>query len=82
MTREETHTNFQAIVRDLVAAGWREAAIANAVGVTQPRISQIKHGKPTRIGFDVGTKLMKLHKKEMKKFQERVHGPRSAASKN
>jgi hypothetical protein len=72
------NTDFQRIILDLVKAGWRETGIANAIGVTQSNISQIKRGLVKQPRYDLGVALVQLHKKEMRKFKVRQTGPKSA----
>jgi transcriptional regulator with XRE-family HTH domain len=50
----------QEAVETLIARGWTEAAIADAVGVTQPTINRIKGGAVP--AYDTGLAIVNLAK--------------------
>lgn len=59
-------------VNQLLERGWKEQAIADAVGVHQPAINKIKRGRMPR--YDTGHALVTLAK-------SRKNPPRKAAAK-
>lgn len=51
----------QEAIRKLVDAGWTEASLAKAVGVSQPTIHRIKHGVQRRgASFETCSALIRL----------------------
>ena len=59
--------NINEMVQALIAAGMTQEAIAKAIGIRQPTISAILHGKQLDIYYmNGGKKLELLHKKMMK----------------
>jgi predicted XRE-type DNA-binding protein len=54
------------LLSDLTASGLTQAEIASEVGVTQSSISDLKRGTTTRPNFELGNKLVQLHKRVMR----------------
>lgn len=60
--------DFSELIKNLQANGMTQAEIAEAVGSSQGYINNILHGnRGERIGFDLGSKLILLHKKKCRK---------------
>jgi len=58
--------NFQNIIQELISVGLSQNSIAEKVNVTQPLISQILNGKTKSCTYEVGNRLIELHKKTFK----------------
>ena len=49
------------IIRDLLACGFTQTAIAKAVGLTQPSIPDILLGRQKSVRWEVGDALLSMH---------------------
>lgn len=59
------------IIQDLIGAGMAESQIvaalkADGVEVSVPTINRIKNGLIKRTGFDIGSALVRLHKRRIR----------------
>ena len=55
------------IIKEIESFGLTQRAIADACGVTQGFVSQLKNGRCKDIKSLTGQKLLALHKREMRK---------------
>lgn len=59
----EQENRWQTIIRELVDfADMNHKQIADLVGIAESGISRIRAGDTTRVAFDVGSKLIALHR--------------------
>lgn len=53
--------NWQKIIRDLLDSGLTQVQIAEQCGTSQGYISDLSNGRRTRVGYDLGRALERLH---------------------
>lgn len=63
--------DLRPLIQDLIGSGMNETQIvaaikADGVEVSVPTINRIKNGLIKRTGFDIGTALVRLHKKRVR----------------
>lgn len=64
-------TDPRFLIQELISAGMNDGTIVDAlkadgVEVSVPTINRIKNGKIKRTGFDIGSALVRLHKKRVR----------------
>lgn len=61
-------------IEELVAAGWSETRIAEALGngTKQPTINRIKRGKTKNPGFELGMAIIRLHEQVLGEEKQSV----------
>lgn len=64
-------TDLASVIQDLIGSGVNESQIcttlnAEGVEVTLPTINRIKNGLIKRTRFDIGSALVRLHKKRVR----------------
>ncbi len=62
-------TNFAQIIRQILAASayTSEQKLATALDVTQPTVHRLKNGTTAEPGYELGCRILKLHKRLPKK---------------
>lgn len=60
--------NWKNIIAELKKCGLNQEQIATECDCAQSTISEVGTGKIVRPNFDIGTKLMALHKKHKRKL--------------
>jgi hypothetical protein len=63
--------DLRPLIQDLIGSGMNETQIvaaikADGVEVSVPTINRIKNGLIKRTGFDIGSALVRLHKKRVR----------------
>ena len=63
---------WKEIIIDLVTWGLSEREIAAQVGLSQPQINRLKHGRRKSVRHETGELLRKLHKQASRPVTERL----------
>lgn len=63
--------DLRPLIQDLIGSGMKEGQIvealkADGVDVSVPTINRIKNGLIKRTGFDIGSALVRLHKRRVR----------------
>jgi hypothetical protein len=69
MNKEIEQPDFAQLIEDLLATGMTLTEIAKAIKTKQPHISRIKNGHIANPLFITGTRLVNLHRTEMRNFR-------------
>jgi len=59
--------NWTKIIADLIESGFTQAEIGKTVGLTQPSIAGIADGSTKSVKWEVGQKILSIHKRAMRK---------------
>lgn len=59
--------NWNEYIQDLIDAGMTQAAIGESIGLSQPSIADLLNGHTKSVRWEVGDKLIALHKIHLEK---------------
>lgn len=59
--------NWKLLIKELLDSGMTQVEIANFIGVKQPSIVDILQDRVKSVRWDMGDKILKLHKKIKRK---------------
>lgn len=57
--------NWKSLIADLAKAGVSQKAIGEAIGLSQPAVSDLARGRTQRIEWAAGQKLFELHRQHI-----------------